>query len=544
MHERVDLRRVGGGDQLRHALLALRRPAIHVERAHGRSRSIVGIAVGAGRVPARRRRLARPSLLSAAAFRGLPSGDADGMSAALVQRRRENVAERVTHVECSGLRHRSVTTWLRWRDLATQYICHDAVSRLRRSPRVVVAIVSRCSGLAAAPPSRTRRRAPSFCSAAPDSTFWVATTRRQRIARRAAHARALRRPLLRALHRRRRHSYDDALLVGERLYRRDLVTGDSAVVFADTTVRRIAAAYAARIRTSGRSVRTKRASRSRDVGDRRDRHPRRVRSVPVVRVSRRRRFARARALARDAARRARPSDRQATRRCRPLRRLGARAIVASGARRVSRSMRDFGSRARPSLRPDERRAADALARRQFDERSFALVDDRWQAGGHVRRPGRGEGRGRERRRARADHRRFGDPGGGTFAPPVPTHRRRRQRSLGSDRAIAVIARYDTSGEIARVFARRLDAARVAARDDARLRCAASTGSTIRRSSDRRPRRALDRRIRRPPRRTIANCARVRPRVAGVARPSVTRPRRTYAPRPKPSAKASTKRPSS
>lgn len=40
------------------------------------------------------------------------------------------------------------------------------------------------------------------------------------------------------------YSYEDALLVGERLYRRDLMTGDSVAVFADTTVPRVAMAYA------------------------------------------------------------------------------------------------------------------------------------------------------------------------------------------------------------------------------------------------------------------------------------------------------------
>lgn len=39
-------------------------------------------------------------------------------------------------------------------------------------------------------------------------------------------------------------SYDDALLVGDRLYRRDIATGDSAIVFEDTAVVRIATAYA------------------------------------------------------------------------------------------------------------------------------------------------------------------------------------------------------------------------------------------------------------------------------------------------------------
>src|SRR5207302_5032831 len=36
----------------------------------------------------------------------------------------------------------------------------------------------------------------------------------------------------------------DALLLGERIYRRDLLSGDSALVFSDTTVPRLATAYA------------------------------------------------------------------------------------------------------------------------------------------------------------------------------------------------------------------------------------------------------------------------------------------------------------
>ena len=40
------------------------------------------------------------------------------------------------------------------------------------------------------------------------------------------------------------YSYPDALLLGARLYRRDLRSGDSAVVFVDTIVPRVAAAYA------------------------------------------------------------------------------------------------------------------------------------------------------------------------------------------------------------------------------------------------------------------------------------------------------------
>jgi hypothetical protein len=40
------------------------------------------------------------------------------------------------------------------------------------------------------------------------------------------------------------HSYPSALFVAERLYRRDIVTGDSALILSDTTVARIASVYA------------------------------------------------------------------------------------------------------------------------------------------------------------------------------------------------------------------------------------------------------------------------------------------------------------
>jgi hypothetical protein len=42
------------------------------------------------------------------------------------------------------------------------------------------------------------------------------------------------------------HSYLDAVFVGQRLYRRDLLSGDSTVLFADSVVPRLAAAYAKR----------------------------------------------------------------------------------------------------------------------------------------------------------------------------------------------------------------------------------------------------------------------------------------------------------
>jgi hypothetical protein len=77
-----------------------------------------------------------------------------------------------------------------------------------------------------------------------DSTFWIATD--------GGRTRIRGAPLTLARYDGRFYelytadddfSYEDALLLGERLYRRDLITGDSTVVFADTTVSRVASAY-------------------------------------------------------------------------------------------------------------------------------------------------------------------------------------------------------------------------------------------------------------------------------------------------------------
>ena len=74
----------------------------------------------------------------------------------------------------------------------------------RAAPLAIVR--DRVLGFAAAGPAlRTHRRAPSSCSAARDSTFWVATTDGGNARpRRAARPRPLRRPVLRGLQRRRR----------------------------------------------------------------------------------------------------------------------------------------------------------------------------------------------------------------------------------------------------------------------------------------------------------------------------------------------------
>jgi hypothetical protein len=108
---------------------------------------------------------------------------------------------------------------------------------------LATAFVTACSG------SRAGRRdvppSAEFLVNTSDSTFWVSTATGE------SHVRGV--PLVLARYGGRYYelytadddrSYDDALLLGERLYRRDLLTGDSTIVFADTTVPRIADAYA------------------------------------------------------------------------------------------------------------------------------------------------------------------------------------------------------------------------------------------------------------------------------------------------------------
>jgi hypothetical protein len=97
--------------------------------------------------------------------------------------------------------------------------------------------------------SRAASNAPppaaEFLLSGPDSTFWVSTTS----GKISVHGA----PLTVAKVDGRFYelytadddnSYPDALLVGERLYRRDLLTGDSVVMFSDTTVSHIATIYA------------------------------------------------------------------------------------------------------------------------------------------------------------------------------------------------------------------------------------------------------------------------------------------------------------
>ena len=105
---------------------------------------------------------------------------------------------------------------------------------------LAVAVAGCSASHAAAPPPHVE-----FLLSSADSAFWVTTIEGKLRVRGA--------PLVLARYDGRFYelysadddfSYDDALLLGQRLYRRDLTTGDSSVVFADTVVSRVAFAYA------------------------------------------------------------------------------------------------------------------------------------------------------------------------------------------------------------------------------------------------------------------------------------------------------------
>ena len=116
-----------------------------------------------------------------------------------------------------------------------------AVRALVVAPLVAVAVAAACTPAPSAVPP-----AAEFLVASADSTYWV-TSGRYGVRVRGA-------PLTLASAGGRYYelfvadddrSFYNAVLVGQRLYRRDLLTGDSAVVFADSMVPRLAARYAA-----------------------------------------------------------------------------------------------------------------------------------------------------------------------------------------------------------------------------------------------------------------------------------------------------------
>lgn len=111
---------------------------------------------------------------------------------------------------------------------------------MRRPLIAVLCLAAACTREPSAAPPRAE-----FLLSSADSTYWVASS--------GGHLNVRGAPILLARYDGRFYeiytadddfSYDDALLIGQRLYRRDIATGDSTLLFADTTVARMASAYA------------------------------------------------------------------------------------------------------------------------------------------------------------------------------------------------------------------------------------------------------------------------------------------------------------
>jgi hypothetical protein len=243
-------------------------------------------------------------------------------------------------------------------------------------------------------------------------------------------------------------SFDDALLVGQLLYRRDLVTGDSTLVFADTVVPRMAAAYARahpdekplEPDEDGKSDPNQQATAEFDILDvfgpflsYEYRLDVTTKGIDPWRITRRG------VVDLRTGKQAAVADvfgaAEATR------------VVAAG-RREYLTMRDSVASVASTLGADERHAAAAIARQGFDDHSFWLttVGGRTAVAFHI--PGRGagpEGNGLELDPVPADTVKWS---------PDPVSALATTDSTGSDHwdgaRYRVIARYDTSGGVAQL----------------------------------------------------------------------------------------------
>jgi hypothetical protein len=288
-----------------------------------------------------------------------------------------------------------------------------------------------------------------FLLGSADSTYWVAATGGE------LHVRGA--PIMLARYGGRFYelytadddfSYDDALLLGQRLYRRDIATGDSLVLFADTTVARIATAYA-------RSHPDEEPLGPDDEGEA---NPSTTATADISVLGVYGPYVSYEYHVDVDLSGSRPWH--TTRRAVVDLRNGAAATVgdlfgateahalAAAGRRTYESTRDSIVAQRNGATGDDRRGIDALLRLQFDERSFSLVDVGGRPAVEFDVPGRGQG-----------------PAGNVLElDPVPVQSVAWWEGVsatlpqttveGEDRwtrgQMSLLARYDTSGEIARL----------------------------------------------------------------------------------------------
>jgi hypothetical protein len=244
------------------------------------------------------------------------------------------------------------------------------------------------------------------------------------------------------------YSYQDALLVGERLYRRDISNDDSLAVLADTTVPRLALAYA----------KAHPDERPLDPDEDGDADPPTSATAeldvldvagPYLSFEYRVDVTTPGAHAWHATRRG-VLDLRTGKSVRVAELFGdsAGARITAAGRTAFEAMRDSVTRIRASLDGDEARAADALARRSFDERSFTISAVGRKPAVAFGVPARGDDASGSL--VELDAVPAGDaPWWGAVARTLPT-----TDDADNDRwtggSYRVIARYDTSGEVARL----------------------------------------------------------------------------------------------
>jgi hypothetical protein len=245
-------------------------------------------------------------------------------------------------------------------------------------------------------------------------------------------------------------SYQDALLLGERVYRRDLLTGDSTVVFADTTVPRVASSYARAHpdeqplspNEEGEADPATSATAEVDILDVFGPYLSYEYHVDIDLPGRRTWHSTRRGvLDLRSGKPASVSD---------LFGPSAGRRLESTGRHVYEAQRDSILRGRADMGAQDRRAAAALARLRFDERSFVLSDVDGQPAVSFGVPARGEGA-----TGRLVQLEPLKPDAGS--PPWWTDVRASVPATddqGNDRwngaGYQILARYDTSGETARV----------------------------------------------------------------------------------------------
>ncbi len=288
-----------------------------------------------------------------------------------------------------------------------------------------------------------------FLLSSVDSTFWVTTKNG------VSHVRGV--PLVLARYDGKFYelyasdddfSYDDAALLGERLYRRDISNGDSVAVFVDSVVPRLAVAYARshpderplEPNEEGEANPSTNATAEVDILDvfgpylsyeyhvdvdtpRSDPWHSTRRGVIDLRSGKAARLA---DLFGDST---------------------ARRLEEQG-RRTYESTRDSIIRARGSLSGEDRAAADALLRLQFDARSFSLSDVDGQPAVSFGVPGKGAGA--AGRLVELDPFKVAPTPWWADALPELATEDNASSDVWAGSGYRVIAHYDTAGDVAHI----------------------------------------------------------------------------------------------